>query len=292
MNAVMFDELLKAPVTDLSSKTQVDAWYDGTKYMHDFSREVMLPLLKMLLGPSHQEIAVRDTYYRMSLLLRSVLVMNSLDHFQSVASLTRSLFELWLDLSILAQDTTGEAVRKYNEFPEIERYRVAEQLIRFAATNTQSLKMDITAQRTFHADAQRTQRIAKIVKSDPKGKRKYPDHWTSKSVRQRAIEVGQEVMYVEAYPQLSWYVHAGAAGTAGITREGFEHVFGFCHSLIQRMFVDATSKCAKATKISSLDYFDAWMQSIRLKTGEIIVAEQIKVLEAKRQQGAKGGASA
>jgi hypothetical protein len=59
--------------------------------------------------------------------------MNSLDHFQGVASLTRSLFELWLDLSILTQDAT-EAFRKYNEFPEIERYRVAEQLIRFAST--------------------------------------------------------------------------------------------------------------------------------------------------------------
>jgi hypothetical protein len=50
------------------------------------------------------------------------------------------------------------------------------------------------------------------------------------------------------------------------------------------MFIDATSKCAKATKISSLDYFDGWMQSIHLKTGEIIVAEQIKLLQAKRKQ--------
>jgi hypothetical protein len=289
MDSVTFDELLKSPVTDLPSKTLVDAWYDGTKYMHDFSREVMLPLLKMLLVPSPQEVAVRDTYYKMSLLLRSVLLMNSLDHFQSVASLTRSVFELWLDLSILAQDAGGDAVRSYNEFPEVERYRVAEQLIRFATTSGQPLKMDISAQRAFHADVQRSQRIAKIVKAGLKGKRKYPDHWTNRSVRQRAIDVGQEVMYVEAYPQLSWYVHAGAAGTAGITRDGFEHVFGFCHSLIQRIFIDATSKCAKATKISALDYFDGWMQSIRLKTGEIVVAEQIKMLEAKRQQVAKGG---
>jgi hypothetical protein len=92
-------------------------------YMHDFSREIMVPVLRMLLSPSPQEIAVRDTYYKMCLLLRSALVMNNLEHFQNVASLTRSIFELWLDLKIPAKDQTGEDVRKYNEFPEIERYR-------------------------------------------------------------------------------------------------------------------------------------------------------------------------
>jgi hypothetical protein len=81
MNVVTFDELLNAPVSDLPLKAIVDAHFDGTKYMHDFRREVMLPVLNTLLSPSPQEVAVRDTYYKMSLLLRSVLVMNTLDHF-------------------------------------------------------------------------------------------------------------------------------------------------------------------------------------------------------------------
>jgi hypothetical protein len=98
MTVVTFDELLNATVSDLPLKAIVDAHFDGTKCMHDFSCEVMVPLLKTLLSPSPQEVAVMDTYYKMSLLLRSALVMNTLDHFQSVASLTRSLFELWLDL--------------------------------------------------------------------------------------------------------------------------------------------------------------------------------------------------
>src|SRR6266480_3571565 len=72
-----------------------------------------------------------------------------LDHFQTVASLTRSLFGLWLDVKILAHDTTGDAVKKYNEFPEIERYRAAEKLVNFATANPHSLTMDISAQRAF-----------------------------------------------------------------------------------------------------------------------------------------------
>jgi hypothetical protein len=49
------------------------------------------------------------------------------------------------------------------------------------------------------------------------------------------------------------------------------------------MFMDATSTCAKSTKIANLDYFDGWMRSMQLKTGELIVQEQIRMLEAKRK---------
>jgi Family of unknown function (DUF5677) len=169
---ITFDELMNAPVSELPMKTIVDAHFDGTRCMHDFSREVMLPVLKTLLVLSPQEIAVRDTYYKMYLLLGSALVMNNLDHFQSVASLTRSIFELSLDLKILAKDQTGEDARKYNEFPEIERYRAAEQLVKFADANPQVLKAhDTSAQRAFLADLKRKQRVDAAVGTNAAGKR-------------------------------------------------------------------------------------------------------------------------
>ena len=151
MTVVTLADLLNFSALPL--KTLIDAYFDGTKYMHDFSRDRMLPVLKTLLSPTPQEVAVRDTYYKMTLLLQTALVMNTADHFQSIAAVTRSLFELWIDLKILAQDTTGEEVRKYNEFPEIERYRTAEQMVKFVAAHPQSLRMDISKQRVVdHAD--------------------------------------------------------------------------------------------------------------------------------------------
>jgi hypothetical protein len=174
MAPVTYDELVNSPVTDLPFKTLVDAQYDGTRYMHDFSRDVMFPLLKMLLSPSRQEIAVRDTYYKMHLQLGSALALNNLSHFQTVASVTRSLFELLLDLHTLARDFTGEAVQSYDAFPEIERYRVAEQLIRFSEGQPQRLNMDISPQRAFHADAPRQKRISAAVKPRSGGGRKIP----------------------------------------------------------------------------------------------------------------------
>jgi hypothetical protein len=147
----------------------------------------------------------------------------------------------------------------------------------------------VDPQRAFHADAARKQRIDVLVTTGRSGKRKYPEHWTGKKVRERAAAVGEEAMYVEAYPQMSWFVHAGPAGTAGISKEGLEHVFAMGHSLIQRIFIGATRACADVTKISSLEQFDNWLQGISLKTGEIIAAEQVKLLEARHKHAAPQG---
>jgi hypothetical protein len=285
MTTITLDDILQTmdePVSGLPLKTIIDAYFDGTKHMHDFGREVMIPQLKALLGPTAQEIALRDIYFKMHLLLGSAITLNRLDHFQSVAALTRSLFELLLDTKIIAADKTGDAVKRYNEFPEIERYRRAEQLIAFDAAHPGQIKQDLSAQRGFVSDPARQARVASAIGP----KRKYPDHWSGMNARDRARSTGQEAVYVEVYALLSWYVHAGAAGTAGMGEDALESVFGVCHGLIRRMFLDAIEVCAKATKIAELAEYPGWMTRLERKTAELIVSEQRKLLDVKRAQPA------
>jgi hypothetical protein len=283
---ISLEELLNAPISDLSLKQLNDAFYEGTKAIYHFAKEVMIGQLTGLLQANQQESAVRETYYRMYLLLGSVVALNSLQHLQSVASATRALFELWLDIKQLAADATGSIVEKFHAFPEIERYRVAEQLIKFAQKNPRVLKgTDISRQQAFYDDPERKKTIASL-KIDRNGKPVFPKHWSGKNnLRQRAKDLGLEAWYVEAYPLLSWYVHSGSAGTAGMCKDGFESCFGFCHILVQRIFLDATLTCAKVTRISdAINSFDKWMQRLKLKTGELIISEQITMLEEARSK--------
>jgi hypothetical protein len=106
------------------------------------------------------------------------------------------------------------------------------------------------------------------------------------NARDRARSAGQEALYVEVYALLSWYVHAGAAGTAGMGKDALESVFGICHGLIRRMFLDAIEVCATATKISELAEYPGWMTRLERKTAELIVSEQRKLLDAKCAQPA------
>jgi hypothetical protein len=183
-------------------------------------------------------------------------------------------------MKILATDKTGDAVKRYNEFPEIERYRRAEQLIAFDAKHPNQIKQDLSVQRAFVSDPARQARVTSAIGP----KRKYPDHWSGMNARDRARHAGEETLYVEVYALLSWYVHAGAAGTAGMGKDALESVFGICHGLIRRIFLEAISICAKATKISEMPEFPDWMTSLETKTAELIVSEQRKLLDAKRAQ--------
>jgi hypothetical protein len=285
MTGITLDDILQTmnePVSDLPLKTIIDAYFDGAKHMHDFGREVMIPQLKVLFRPTDQESALRDIYLKMHLFLGSAITMNRLDHFQSVAALTRSLFELLLDMKILAADKTGDAVKRYNEFPEIERYRRAEQLIAFDTKHPDQIKQDLSAQRAFVSDPARQARLTSTI--GPKGK--FPDHWSGMNARHRARSTGQEALYVEVYALLSWYVHAGSTGTAGMGKDALESVFGVCHGLIRRIFLDAIEVCARATKISELAKYPRWMTSLEAKTAELIVSEQRKLLDARRAQPA------
>jgi hypothetical protein len=77
VTSITLDDILQTanePVSDLPLKTIIDAYFDGTKHMHDFSREVMIPQLKSLLLPTAQEVAFRDIYFKMYLFLGSVQI--------------------------------------------------------------------------------------------------------------------------------------------------------------------------------------------------------------------------
>lgn len=274
---ITYEQLAAAPVSDLPAKTLIDAWFDGTKHMHDFAEQVMLPQLRALFAVSPREEAIRDTYFRLCLFLRSIVALNRLDHVQTVAASARSIFELWIELELLARDQTDQAAAKQRLFAEVERFKHAEQIIRYAADNP-GWEMNVSAQKAFCSEERRARLVKDAGASSWSDLRKRP-HWTGKDLRQRARDVDQESAYIQLQPLLSWYVHSGAAGTAGMSRVGLEAVFAISHIHTQRMFLAATGVCAKVTKIAELPQFSGWMTDMLYKSGRLVVNEQIKQLE-------------
>ena len=259
---ITLDELRNAP--DLDLKQKLDAFYDGTKCIYSFADEVMVPMLNGLIRPDEREEALKQIYLRMYLFLGSIIALNHLRHFQSVASATRSIFEVGIDIKALAADTTGVAITKFHQFPEVERYRTAAQLLEFATTNSTITQSELSHERAFYDDAARKTRVEQQITFKKNGKPIYPKHWSgNNNLRARAKNLNVEDWYVETYPRLSWYVHAGTTGTAAMSKEAFEAIFGNCHSLVQRMFLDATVLCAKTTRIHhAVESFGKWIDEL------------------------------
>lgn len=285
---ITFDELEKAEVSDLSVKTRVEAFYKGTDAVSKFAEKVMIPVLKGQLDLNIKERAIVDTYCRMYAWVRSMVAMNSYIHFQGAAAATRSLFELLLDIKMLVNDETGELIKKFHAFPDIDKFNRAKKIVSFCDEHRNNTQINDSIQRTFVNYVGRKQKNEKTILrywgKNKKGDPKRPKHWTGENVRERACSLGlkYEELYVEIYSLLSWYIHSGSTGYVGLKEKDIENCFGYCHGLAQRMFIEATVICAKEMKLDvAVEWFYKAIENLRLTPGKVLVGEQIKFLEEK-----------
>ena len=128
----------------------------------------------------------------------------------------RSLFELFLDIKMLADDNTGVLVDTFNAFPEIEKYRVAAKIVNFCDTKAEKVKIDVTHQRAFINKPGKHQAVEQTIikhwgmSEKNKGKPSRPQHWSGLSVADRAKYLGVEYeeIYQEVYSIQSWNIHS------------------------------------------------------------------------------------
>lgn len=282
-----FDDLKNFDVKDLSLKIRLDAFYDGTKELYEFSKDIIIPATQSLVSPNPNEDAIRGTYYRMFLLIESAVFLNNLRSFQTTAMITRSLFEQLLDLKFLSNDKDGAWTNKYHAFPEIDKVKIANKLVEFDQKNPGILSKDIKIKKEYIENSERKERVKNNILSywgtTEKGDPQKPGHWTGMNIDSRANQFGPECegLYLEIFPNLSLYVHSGSTGYAGISQEGLNSLFGICHRNIQKIYIEATRICAKSLKINEAvrhrlnDSLDNILDLINLVPGRILAEEQI-----------------
>ncbi len=102
------------------------AFFTATNEVFKFSEKYVIPILNAALNKSETENALYTSYARMYLLLHALTQLNQIRDYQTVVSSTRSIFELFLDLKIIADNLIDKSVVKYFAFNEVEKFRVAE----------------------------------------------------------------------------------------------------------------------------------------------------------------------
>lgn len=289
---IKFDELQKSNFSELPIDKQIEAFYKGTDALAKFSKAVMIPIIDGQFKFNAKERAVVGIYYRMYAWIKSMVAMNGVVHFQGSAAAVRSLFELLIDIKMLEEDEAGENVEKFHAFPGVERFKVAEKLVDFCDKYKGQIDINSTHQRNFINKKNKRQEIEqskdKCWGRDKKGKTRQPKHWSGKDdIRKRAQDLGlkYEKIYMEIYPQLSWQIHSGSAGYAGLKEEHFKAIFLLCNSNAQKIFLEATTICANLLKITiALDWFKKAVEDLSLTSGRVLVEEQIKILENMKSQ--------
>jgi hypothetical protein len=247
----------------------------------------MEPVLIGQVNLDDRQTAIVGTYFRIVGWLKALAELNSPSHWQAVASAARSLFELSLDIKLIQSDATGELVRKFHTFPEVEKYRAAQKLVSYC-DRTNNTKIECANQRKFIDGTAKESAINSLIAqywgTDKKGKPSWPQHWSGLTVASRATKLGPhyEELYIEVYPFLSWHIHSGSTGYAGQKPETLELSFGMMHGTIQEVVLDATEICAEEMKIDKIDNlakpFKQLIEDLRKSTDQILVQKHVEFL--------------
>ena len=284
---ITLDDIRNAEITDLTVNQRVEAFYKGTDAIRDFSEKVIVPVLRGQLGLKDRELAAIGTFYRMYAWVHSMVALNSRIHFQAAATAARSIFELQIDLRLLAADRDGPLVEQFHAFKEVERYRVARNIVEYV--DQARCNLDVEPQRELVSRSGMRQHVDKLIVSNwgrtKAGKPRRPDHWSGLNLKDRVKKLGPkyEEKYYEVYPYLSWYTHPGSTAYAGLSEETLELGFGRCHGIAQQSMIDAMLALSEVIPLKAgIEDLRQILEFLENYPGKVIIEEQIEMLKKRK----------
>lgn len=218
----------------------------GTIAVGEFGRQVMERVIGGLVSPySDAELALSTTCLRLSAYTRTAAELTQPYQFQSVLACARSIFELCIDVHLLAEvGIVATPVEKFHEFTRLSRFRSARKMVDFYDAHT-DLKDRTSESRRFLKTPDLETSIEAEAKrlwgtgTNKTGNR--PQHWSGLDLAQRAKKCG--LLYEEAHIRyvtwFNWYVHGGGSGTGGISAEALRSMELLSRDLIGRFVPEA-----------------------------------------------------
>jgi len=278
------DDVLRAEAVPLTPLLMANANFEGVRAAFNYWVFHLRGILQGLLNPPPREQAVMGLLYRAIGYVASIRRLNSAMHVQSIASSTRSLFEVGLDLALLHQ--TDDSVVRIEAFTRAERYRVAKKLVEYYANRPVPADLSIDHQRAMVADPAQLAAIEGLIQlywgRNRRGDLIWPKHWSAfPDARGRARAVGDiwEERYVRHYYMLSWHIHPGLAGVAGLPREIFDAFASLAFQLATAVILDSYE--VVGSELHLADAIPQWpdhMYFLQHAMGLALVDERLRTL--------------
>jgi hypothetical protein len=198
------------------------SYYCGIEACDVFSKKLLNPVFATQLSPSEREKTILLHYYRIMAYCRSLLVLNNAIHFQSVASATRSILEIYLDMEILHRDLFADGVTRVAAFMEAQKLKAARKILKFFADNPMldpSLSpIDVQREYVKNNEVRIDAQTESLWGLDKRQKPKTLEHWTELDLKSRAVKLGKqfELLVNEGYDQRNFLIHTGLTGVSGL----------------------------------------------------------------------------
>jgi len=214
------------------SATLGERLYTVLKSLNLFDKKEIHGVISGLMATTDRDRCITGIYLRAKANVESLLSLRYAKDFQAIAMITRSLFELTVDMKLTG--TITDAVLKIATFSEVERLRAAGMIVAFKDAHP-SATVDATVPALFIKNNKvRIEAERKTVW----GLKAKVSHWSGLKLKDRVALLKEpfEEMYEVKYPQLSWYTHAAGLMGFDLKASSFEALASTHHYLAAQLY--------------------------------------------------------
>jgi hypothetical protein len=231
------------------SATFGERLYTVVKSLNEFDKKEIQPVMSSLLKAKDRDRCFMGIYQRARANVESLLSLRYAKDFQAIAMITRSLFELAVDIRLI--EHIPDAIAKIAAFSEVEKLRAAKQILAFKADHPGKCT-DTTAVALFIKD-----HGARIEAEQQRlwGASSEVTHWSGMKLKKRAAKLREpfDEAYELKYPQLSWYTHAAGLTGFDLKTSSYEKLATTHHYLAVQMYKAVLGTIIEEYQIAKAD---------------------------------------
>lgn len=280
-------------IPDFTAHELISAYHDGLREAVDFVQSQVIGTLQGQISLSQKEKAIMGIFLRVHALACSLVRLNKSVDFNAVAGITRTLFELLLDLKLLiSPNLQQQDLDRFFAFSEVDRFRRARRIVKLQEKHPDlvgSSLLNSAVRKGFVESRVKDKSVEKKVESlwgkNSKGKLKWPDHWYGLSIRDRSTTFGPlyEQEYLEVYSLLSSYAHSGSSAYAGMSEKALESIYGISLEYARKLYIESLVICSKVFSLQEgIESFAQVVTFLQSAPRQILIEYGLKRIHEKK----------
>jgi len=217
----------------MTPSQSVARFFSALTSLNDFDKLEIRNVIRGLLNPTQREICFTANYYRAFANVESILALNHAKHVQGIASATRGLFEIAVDVALIDQVPQGP--EKMIALIDVEKMRSAQAIIDFKAANPTAQVDAAIFQEFIRLEGARITALRDSLWPNRPDVR----HWSLLKMPKRVKKLGQPFneIYAVEYSRLRWFMHPGLTGFANLQKESFELMAGIAFNIAVKSYM-------------------------------------------------------
>jgi len=235
------EELSAAAAAPMSDEILFHGLQTGTQALSEFGHLVMEPVFRSQLALTDRENAIGITFYRLLAAIHTLSDLRQPYHFQAISAQTRLVFELCVDIHLLAKKKIANDIEKFHGFTRAARFSAAYKTVEFYKAHPDLEDPgDAEERRALVETPGKRDEIETLCKR-LWNSHKAPEHWSGLrwSEQLELLEPEIREWYVQYSAFEAWLIHGGGAGVAGLETRAIRAIEVQCREKVKALVPEA-----------------------------------------------------